>query len=84
MNYVLRFGFFNLYNYKICIKKTIRIDIALTLNGYRSGASNIVEFHKLNIMFICLSYNKHWNLEHVLELIRMSIFLWFLLVYLII
>ena len=69
MNYVLKFGFFNLYNYKICIKEIILINIALALNGYRSGASNIVDFHKLNILFICLPYNKHWNLEPILELI---------------
>ena len=84
MNYVLIFGTFNLYNYKIYIKEIILINIALTLNGYRSGASNIVDFHMLNIIFICLPYNKHLNLEPVLELIRMLIFLCFLLVYLII
>ena len=42
MNYALRFGFLNLYNYKICIKEIILLDIALTLNDYKSGASHIV------------------------------------------
>ena len=42
------------YSYKYCFDIECHIGMVLL---------TLFDFYKLNIMFSCLSYNKHWNLD---------------------